>query len=210
MSRSRIAALVGFLVGLGALLLQISISLPARMSQGDNLLGALIWFFTYFTILTNLMLVLVYLSEITSARWLNWWRLPNTRGMMAGAIALVMGFYHFVLAAQWTPEGLFWLADIALHYATPVLYLLWWLVFGRSGLLRVRDVPLMLLPPLVWLAWAMGRGAIVNEYPYPVLEAHVIGYPAVLANVAGLLVILLLLFVAVVVIDRLLPRTINA
>ena len=128
----RAVAIAGLVLGLAALILQFSLSIPARLGQGHDLLDALVWFFTYFTILTNLMLVLIYLSELVPWRWLGWWRSPVTRGMMAAAIALVMGFYHFVLAGLWAPEGWFHVADVALHYATPILYLVWWVAFNPA------------------------------------------------------------------------------
>lgn len=198
--------LLGLVVGAGALFLQFWLSMTARLALGGGLVDALLWFFTYFTILTNLMLVLVYLSEIWNASWLAWWRSPVTRGMMAAAMTLVMAFYHLVLAATWQPQGLFLVADVLLHYATPIIYLVWWIAFAPKGGLRFPDIGRMLVPPLVWLAWAMARGAVVNEYPYPVLEAHVIGYAQVLANIAGLLLVLAALFAVVVAVDRLVGR----
>lgn len=202
MSPRSLATGLGLLLGGGALVLQFWLSMSARLGQGHDLLNALLWFFTYFTILTNLMLVLIYLSELSSTRWLGWWRSPVTRGMMAAAMTLVMGFYHFVLAATWQPQGLFHLADVLLHYATPLVYLGWWLAFQAKGRLRLSDIGWMLLPPLGWLAWTMARGAVVNEYPYPVLEVARLGFPQVFANITGLLVVLLVLFALVVLIDR--------
>src|ERR1700750_1801214 len=90
---------IGFIVGLGALLLQAYSTLMLRAGQGHDLLSTIVFFFTYYTILTNIMLVLIYLSELTTAGWLNWWRSPVTRGMMAGAIALAGILHHLLLAA---------------------------------------------------------------------------------------------------------------
>ena len=206
MTARRLLTLLGFLAGLAALILQFSLTIPARLGNGDNLLNALVFFFTFFTILTNLMLVLIYLSKLTAGRWLDWWRNPATRGMMFGAIALVMGFYHFILAATWNPEGWFKVADVMLHYVTPCLYILWWLLFQEKGRLRLADLGWMVLPPAVWLAWAMLRGAVLSEYPYPILEAHKLGYPAVAVNILVVLAVLIVLFAATVALDRLLAR----
>ncbi len=207
MPPGRILALAGLAVGLGALFLQFSLTIPLRLSRGHDFVDALVFFFTFFTILTNIMLVLVYLSDLVPWRWLGWWRSPVTRGMMAGAIALVMGFYHFVLAATWKPEGLFLLADVLLHYVTPVLYILWWLLLQPKGSLRFGHIGWMLLPPVLWLAWTMLRGAVVNEYPYPILEAHVLGYPQVSLNIAFMLVLLAGIFAVVVALDQALGRS---
>ena len=206
MRLGRVVALIGFGLGFGALILQFSLTIPLRMSRGHDLVDALVFFFTFFTILTNVMLVLVYLSELAGWHWLGWWRSAVTRAMMAGAIALVMGFYHFVLARIWSPEGSFLLADTLLHYVTPTVYIIWWLVFQPKGSLRFGHVGWMLLPPGIWLAWAMLRGAVIEEYPYPILEAHVLGYPQVALNIAFMLVLLTVIFVVVVALDQALGR----
>jgi hypothetical protein len=206
MPLGRVVSLIGFGLGLGALILQSALTIPLRMSRGHDLVDALVFFFTFFTILTNVMLVLAYLSEFARWRWLGWWRSPVTRAMMAGAIALVMGFYHLVLAGIWSPEGLFLLADVLLHYVTATLYIVWWLVFQPKGSLRFGQVGWMLLPPAIWLAWAMLRGALVEEYPYPILEAHVLGYTQVTLNIAFMLVLLTVIFVVVVALDQALGR----
>jgi len=206
MSPRTIIAAVGFTVGLAAVVLQFALSVPVRMANGHSLPDALVFFFTFFTILTNLMLVLIYLSELAAWRWLGWWRSPVTRGMMLAAITLVMGFYHFILAGLWNPEGWFRVADVALHYVTPTLYIIWWLGFQPKGSLRFGNIGWMLLPPAVWLAWAMGRGAVVNEYPYPILDAHKLGYGPVTINILVVLVVLVLLFAGTIAADRFLSR----
>jgi hypothetical protein len=201
-----IATWIGLAIGIAALVLQTSITILLRMSNGDTLIGALIFYFSFFTILTNLMLVLIYASELWPRQWLNWFRRPATRGMMVAAIILVMGFYHFVLAATWAPEGLARLADIALHYVTPVFYVVWWVLFARHGTLKWTDIPNMLLPPTIYLIYVMIRGAIVTEYPYPILEAHRLGYGAVTINVFGVLVGLTILCAITIAVDRALTR----
>jgi hypothetical protein len=125
---------------------------------------------------------------------------------MAAAITLVCLFYHFILAETWNPQGLALVCDVALHYATPIFYVAWWTVVMRHGTLRYVDVPAMLLPPTIYLIYAMIRGAIVSEYPYPILEADRLGYGAVAINVAIVLVGLTILCAIVVALDRVLPR----
>lgn len=202
----KIASWIGLLIGLAALVLQFSLSIPLRLSNGDTIFGALIYFFTFFTILTNLMLVLIYASDLWPREALRWWRSPVTRGMMAASMVLVGVFYHFFLAGTWNPQGLFRVADISLHYATPIFYVVWWVVFVWHGKLKFSDIPIMLLPPTIWLIYAMIRGAIVTEYPYPVLEADRLGYPQVAINVLVILAGLTLLCAIVVAIDKALAR----
>ncbi|MDB5563137.1 MAG: hypothetical protein JWN11_2555 [Hyphomicrobiales bacterium] len=207
MSLRRGVSILGLLLGLAGLVLQFSISIPAFINAGLSAPGAIVKYFSYFTILTNIMLVLIYLSDLVRAAWLGWFRSPVTRGMMAGAITLVLLFYHFVLAPLWHPEGLFLVCDVTLHYLTPSLYVAWWLFLTPHGGLGWRNIPAMLLPPLLYLIYVMARGAIVADYPYPILEANTLGYAQVALNCLGVLVGLTLLYLITVGLDRLLGRT---
>ncbi|MEO7221410.1 MAG: Pr6Pr family membrane protein, partial [Devosia sp.] len=182
-----IATWIGLIVGLAALILQISLTIPARLANGDSIFGAVIFYFTFYTILSNLMLVLVYASDLWPRESLRWWRSSVTRGMMAGVMILVGLFYHFFLAGTWNPQGWFKVADVTLHYVTPIFFVAWWVLFQWHGKLKFGDIPIMLLPSTVWLIYAMIRGAIVTEYPYPILEAHKLGYGQVAINVVAVL-----------------------
>lgn len=201
-----IATWIGLSFGIAALLLQFVLAIPARLGTGDNIFGALIFFFTFFTILTNLMLVLIYLSELRPRRSLGWWRTPVTRGMMAAVMVLVCLFYHFLLANTWNPQGWAQVADISLHYVTPIFYVAWWVLFQWHGKLKFSHIPVMLLPSTFWLIWAMARGAVLNEYPYPILEAHKLGYGPVTINILIVLAGVTILCAVIVAIDKALTR----
>lgn len=202
----QIATWAGLVLGTAALLLQLFITVSLRLGNGDGIFGALVFYFSFFTILTNLALVLIYASELWPRSAMSWFRAPVTRGMMAAAITLVLAFYHFILAETWDPQGLSLVADVVLHYVTPVLYVLWWVLFMRHGVLKWGDIPAMLLPATIYLVWAMLRGALVGEYPYPILEADRIGYAAVAINVLAVLVALTALCAIAVALDKALVR----
>ena len=206
----RIATWLGLLIGSGGLLLQFCLTLITKGEQGSDIVSTLVFFFTFYTILTNIMLVLIYLSEVAEWRWLDWWRSPVTRGMMAGAIALVGIFNHLLLANLQDLTGLRSLADTILHYITPAWFVLWWLLFQPKQRLKLADIPVMLLPTLIWLIWAMVRGAVVSEYPYPILDAVKLGYGQVAINCVFVFVGLLLIYLVVIGLDRVLGRAKNA
>ena len=102
--------------------------------------------------------------------------------------------------------GLFLLADTILHYLCPVLYLLWWLAAQPHGRLRWGNLPLMLAPTLVYFVYAMARGAWVQEYPYPILNAIELGYAQVALNAVYMTAGLAVLTLIVIALDRLLAR----
>lgn len=197
---------LGLLFGAGGLTLQFVISMQAYLANGRDLPGALGTFFAYYTILTNCLLVLIYLSEVISARWLDLFRRPVFRGMMAACIALVSIYVFFVLRHLSVLEGLFDLADRILHYLCPALYLVWWVVSPPHGRLRWPNLPLMLAPTLAYFVYVMARGVWVQEYPYPFMNAGELGYPAVVQGALFMAVALAVLSAAVIALDHLLDR----
>jgi len=198
----RPVAWLGLALGAAALVLQFGLTWTTRLAAGDSIAGMLWFFFTFFTILTNGMLVLIYLSVLFRPAWLGWWRDPVTRGMIAGTMLVVTGFYHVMLANLWAPEGAQYIADVSLHYVAPLLYVLWWLLFQPHGGLRFSHLPVMAIFPLAYLVWAMFRGAIVGEYPYPILNASELGYATVAVNCLVMVALFLAVFAVTVGVDR--------
>lgn len=196
---------LGLAFGAAGLLLQFTLSMQSMLGSGRDLPGSLGHFFAYYTILTNIVLVLIYLSEALPAARLEIFRHPVLRGLMAANIALVTLYVFFVLRFLATLENLFLLADNILHYLCPVLYLLWWLM-QPHGRLRWTNLPIMLAPTLVYFAFIMARGAWVQEYPYPILNAIKLGYPAVLLNAVYMTAGLAILTAAVIGIDIVLGK----
>lgn len=198
----RTATIIALGVAAAALLLQIVLTVNLRLANGDSLVGALIYYFSFFTILSNLMVAAIYLSDLVAWRWLAWWRTPWVRGMMAGAIVLVMMIYHVLLFGLADLDIWFVIADRTLHYVNPTLYALWWLVFQRHGRLGWNALPKMLVYPLAYVVWAMARGAVVDEYPYPFLAANQLGYGQVALNGLGVLAVFIVLYAIVIAADR--------
>jgi hypothetical protein len=205
-------AALAMLVGIVGLLIDGWMIFPSVMTVSAlnpvarSLPDALIYFWTYFTHLTNLGLVLVYLAELTGWRWLGWFRRPNTQALMAGFITLVMAFYHFMLAPYYQMEGGLLVATILLHYVAPIAYLAWWAVFARHGSLRFRDIPLMWVPGLIYVAWVLIRGLWAREYPYDILNPDKFGYGGVAIGVGVIFVAVTVFCCVLVFFDRLLGR----
>ncbi|WP_297112488.1 Pr6Pr family membrane protein [uncultured Devosia sp.] len=196
----------GLLLGVVALGLQFAISIPAYMANGMSLPAALVQFFSFFTILTNITITLIYLSALAGWSWLSWFRTPRTRAMMVGVMMLVMIFYHVLLRPIWQPEGLFLVCDYLLHYAAPILFALWWGMTQTHGQVDYAEAPIMLVPPVVYLAYVMARGALTNAYPYPTLNAFELGYGQVAINVVMVAIGLTILYLVTIGIDRALAR----
>lgn len=183
---------------------------PVPRSLGNML----IYYWTFLTNLSNLALLLIYAGDLTRWRGLSWFGRPVTRAGMAGIMILVMGFYHFMLRPTLhdLPDAIN-VSNILLHYCAPLLYIAWWAAFTAHGTLRVRDLPLMLVPGLSYVAYVLVRGLIVAEYPYTILDPTfaIPGQPAQgylgVAIGVGVLVVLVVIFdLLLVAVDGLIAR----
>ncbi len=64
-----------------------------------------------------------------------------------------------------------------------------WLLVGPRGWLDLRLVPLALVLPLLWVAFTLVRGAVIDQDPYTFVDVVRLGLVQVLLNVGGLLVL---------------------
>ncbi|WP_380879197.1 hypothetical protein ACFB49_20910 [Sphingomonas sp. DBB INV C78] len=202
----RLFAWIGFAVGLYAVTLQGSLTIPERLAKGDTVTGALTFYFSFMTILSNSVLALVHLAVASEAPALARLRGPAVRTAMAALMLFVMVYFHFALAPTLALTGWWRVASHLLHYATPSLYLISWLLFAPHGQTRLAQVPAMVAWPLAYVLYAIGRGAMVGEYPYPVLNAATLGYGRVAIGVVVLLLIFALLCAGLILLDRWLGR----
>jgi len=168
----RILQFAGLAAGAVGLVLQFTITVPAAMNAGRSLGGAIVFYFSFFTILTNWAALFVHATGIFGKRRepRPFWARPGVRAATAVAMAVVFLVYAIVLAPLWKPEGLFLACDVLLHYVTPVLFVAWWLIAGTEGVTRLRDIPWWLIYPLSYLAYALVRAPIAGEVPYPFLD----------------------------------------
>lgn len=208
----RIVAVAGIalgLIGLGidfAEMVPFAMQPPAEHPAPRSIIEALVWYLTYFTHLTNIGLVLVYVAALTGWPWLGWFTRERTRALLGGYILLVMVYYHVMLAGIYPLEGPMLVATYLLHYVTPLLYLGWWTFLSSHGGLRGRDIPWMLVPGLAYVALVLIRGAISGEYPYEILDATRHGYGTVAVGVSVLVAAVACFCGLLVAADRLLGR----
>ena len=192
LSRS-LAALAALTAGVA-----IALQLPLAETAANRPPGAPVWWWLagYFTILTN-GAVAVLMGRCALGAALS----ARLQGGLVLSIVMVGLVYHAILARLWAPQGLAWWTDQALHTATPLLTLAWWLGFGdrRVGL---RDLPSWLTWPAAYAAYALVRGTLTGFWPYPFLDADTLGWPRVALNVTGMVLAFALLGVGLIALAR--------
>lgn len=165
-------------------------------------------YFSFFTILSNLLVALTATYALTAPRSRagRFFASASMRGGVALCIGVTGLIYFFVLSSTWAPTGAQWLVDKALHYAAPLLYWVWWIACTPHGRLRWSDSLRWVLFPCAFLAWALLRGAWLHEYPYPFLEVDRLGHAAVLRNSLLIGALFIALGLLIVALDRALMR----
>ena len=190
MSASRLYAAVAALVGWVSLAIQFVALHINAAARGVDVVTATINYFSYFTILSNILCAAVLTAVALDAkRGLGGFLVrPGAATGVAMYMAVTGVIYFLILRHIWNPQGLDWVADKLLHTVMPLAYVLFWLLFVENGNLAARHVGLSLVFPIAYAGYALVRGAAMGFYPYPFVNAAELGYPTVFVNLAGLVV----------------------
>ncbi|WP_438489417.1 Pr6Pr family membrane protein [Streptomyces sp. S186] len=174
--------------------------------------------FSYFTIQSNILLVVVFAWSAGRA----WTGRPALSPRITGAALLyicITGLvFHFVLSndssgfamtSHRTP--LETAASQLLHTATPLAAVLDWLVLTAPGAYPLRYAWQWLGYPLLYLPFALIRGALLapgteGRYPYPFLDVDLHGYAGIATNAVVFALAFYGLALALVLLDRIRPR----
>ena len=200
MSAARACSNVVALVAWSALALQMAIVIQKMTGEGASV-GDAIWrFFGFFTILTNVAVAVQATAAAASgpSRRLN---NPVLRLSVATSILIVGLIYSIALRSLWQPTGWQAVADHALHDATPVLYLLTWILLPHGQLCWVSAL-WAIVPAFGYFIYALLRGAADGWYAYWFMDPTALPPVQMAANVAMLLLVFLLVALALVGFDK--------
>ncbi|MDE1467214.1 Pr6Pr family membrane protein [Aurantiacibacter sp. D1-12] len=173
----RLCAALIALIALGSITLQFTL----RTMDGQEWSEASWGMAQYFTILTNLLVGLSF-ALIASGRKLGTAYLLALTSAILG-VGLV---YHIALAHLNNPVGLGIWADHGVHTAAPALTMIWFLAFTPEDELDWRHVPLAMVWPVAYTAYALPRGMWEGTYPYFFLDANELGIVEIIVNLIGL------------------------
>ncbi|MCK9800014.1 Pr6Pr family membrane protein [Pseudomonas sp. MAFF 302030] len=194
------AAVLGWL----GLTVQLYLILLLRWSADASLLGGLVNFFSFFTVLSNTLVatVLTCALNLRISRGQQFLLQPWVSSGIAASILLVGLAYSLLLRHLWHPQGWQWLADELLHDVMPLLFLVYWWCCVPKGKLRLRHIGVWMLYPMLYFAYLLLRGRLLGLYPYPFIAVDKLGYPQVLLNALGILAGFVLVSLVLLGIDR--------
>lgn len=175
----------------------LGIRLEETFADNGNLLGSAWILLRFFTIITNLV-VAVAMTMVAFGKQLS----DGVLGGLALAMMLVGIVYATLLAHLYQMTGLELLADNLMHRVAPVAMTLYWLVVPPHGGLRWVEPLRWSIYPIVYLVYALVRGAADHIYPYPFIDVGQIGMGQTLINAAGISIAFLISGVVLVWLDR--------
>lgn len=159
---------------------QFVLLLEARMT---SVMEAILRFFTFFTILTNIVVAIVF-----TALWLkpknsfSFFTRFNTISATVVYIFVVGFVYNTILRFIWNPQGLQRIVDEMLHLIIPVVFIIYWYFSIESYSIKWKSIFKWLIYPMVYLIVILIRGEIANYYPYPFVNVLELGYSKVILN----------------------------
>jgi len=163
-------------------------------------------YFSYFTIQSSLInVVILALSGLVA------WRRERESTLLAVLRASVVS-YAVVTAVVYNvllrgiPDegyvGIQWPNEV-IHVWVPLFLFIDWLVAPARPVLRKRDVRIVIIYPLAWLAFTFIRGSLDGWFPYPFLQPNgPDGWGGVAVYVLGIAAFIIAIALVLIAISR--------
>lgn len=167
-----------------ALASQFYLILQSTTETGYSKLKTISNFFSYFTILSNLLVAVCLTSSLLKpgSAMGSFFSSVSVQSAIAVYIFIVGLVYNLVLRGIVTLTGFKWIVDNLLHVLVPLLFVIYWLVFTPKKMLQWKSILPWLIFPAIYLIYSLLRGPIADWYPYPFLHAGKLGYGQVALN----------------------------
>lgn len=181
-------------------------TVPSQLGNTEQgALGRIFDYFTYFTILSNILVaVILTMMFLRPQRDSFVWRVLRLDTILMITVTGIV--YNAILAANAHNVGWGIVANSLEHQLTPIVTVLVWLLVGPHGWINLKTCLAALIIPIIWLIYALIRGAIIGAYPYPFLDVVELGYGQVFINVGGVVIFAFVLMAIFWGIDRLIVK----
>jgi len=172
---------VGALLTWFAIILQFYLLLVNRISPlGETI----VQFFSYFTILTNILLAVYFTTQgfAPGSAIGKIFASPAKATAITVYITLVGLSYQVLLRHIWNPQGWSMVADELLHSVIPLYAFLLWLFRTPKEDLKVSMLWSWGLYPLIYFILILLSGAFSGFYPYYFIDVAKLGYKQVVLH----------------------------
>ena len=159
------------------------------------ILETTIRFFSFFTILTNLLVALYFTFSLLNKKNSNQSIInkPGTLTAVTVYITIVGLVYQILLRHIWEPKETQRVVDELLHSAIPIFVIIFWYLYEEKKSIAYQQILKWLIYPLMYLIFILIRGDFSNFYPYPFVNVNDLGLKTVLINSA----LLILFFIGI-------------
>lgn len=143
--------------------------------------------------------------------------LPHIKGAVTMCVIFTLIIFHFILfrGSFYLPgtNSLDW-RNLIIHYITPIMAILHWLLFDKKGIYRFTDIFIWLAIPIMYLIFSLiyaevGTSFFYNattRYPYFFINPDQVGWINVSIYIVILIIFFLFLGYLVFLIDKYLAK----
>lgn len=193
--------LLGSIMSWFAIVMQLILIIQNRVA---SILETVIRFFSFFTILTNILVALCFTSLWLKPKFKIGTFFINPKTITASAVYItIVGIvYNVILRFIWAPVGLQKLVDELLHLIIPIFFVTYWYIFVSKNTLVWKNIATWLLYPIIYLIYSLVRGNFTNYYPYPFIDVDKLGSNAVAFNCISLLIVFVIISLLFILIAK--------
>jgi hypothetical protein len=194
-----------FIAGIIALCgLVLQFWLMTKYPGSRSMAVTVIRFLSFFTIQTNILIVVCMLlpAFTPSSRVSEFVSRSSFRTAVMSYSAVVAIIYFVLLRNIGHDQGLERFADQVLHYVTPTMFFLDWLVWVPKGRVRWSAIGSYLIYPALYCAWTFLYGVMSGWYPYPFFNARRLDYAHIAGNFVGLTSLIVAIPLVLLLLDR--------
>lgn len=191
-NKGRVLAGIGAITGWAGLIIQFWLSI---INTTYPLLTTIINYFSFFTILTNILITVCFTFLAINYRSGvgGFFSRPSVLTASAVHITIVGLIFNIILRPEIHSTGLqAWISDV-LHVATPILFITYWLLYVPKHYYSWKSIAVWLIYPIIYLVYVLVRGPYADFYPYPFVDVRLWGFSKVLES-CGIITVIYILF----------------
>ncbi|WP_294893201.1 Pr6Pr family membrane protein [uncultured Gilliamella sp.] len=147
-----------------------------RPWQPSTPTGRIIFYYSFFTVLSNLMLAFSCLCLTFNPNCNRYsFKVIRLNGLVGVIITAIV--YNLILRGiHKPPNTLLQFANESLHVILPIIGVLSWLVWGPFRRIQFNVIVGSFLSMLIYGIYIFIRGYLTNQYPYPFINVVRVGY----------------------------------
>jgi hypothetical protein len=147
-----------------------------RPWQPSSSIQRLVYYYSFFTVLSNLMLALSCFWLAINPNCSRYsFKVIRLNGLVGVVITAIV--YNIILRGIHTPPNiLLKIANESLHVVIPTLGILTWFIWGPFRQINIKVITGSLLSLMGYGIYIFVRGYYTNLYPYPFINVVKIGY----------------------------------